>query len=110
MHPHHEHFLVVAAVEDADAAALGQVLRAAPHVIVVELLGGRRLERDHLAALRIDARHDVLDRAVLARGVHRLEDEQHRPAILRVELVLQRRERAAADGERLLRAPACPRD
>ena len=38
VHPHDQHFLVVAAVEDADAAALGQVLRAPPHVVVVELL------------------------------------------------------------------------
>ena len=39
--------------------------------------------------LRVDARHDVLDRAVLARRVHRLEDQQHRPAVLGVELLLQ---------------------
>ena len=46
----------------------------------------------HLAALRIDAGEDVLDGAVLARRIHRLEDAQHRPAILRVEHVLQLRE------------------
>ena len=51
------------------------------------LLGG--LKRMHLAALRIDAGHHVLDRAVLAGRIHRLEDQQHRPAILRVELLLQ---------------------
>ena len=43
----------------------------------------------HLAALRIDARHDVLDRAVLAGRVHGLKDQQHRPAVLRVEPLLQ---------------------
>ena len=48
----------------------------------------RLLERGHLAALRIDARHDVLDRAVLAGRIHRLEDEQQRPAVLRVQHVL----------------------
>ncbi len=30
-----------------------------------------------LDALRVHARHDVLDRAILARGVHRLEDDHH---------------------------------
>ena len=42
----------------------------------------------NLAALRIHARHHVLDRPVFAGRIHRLEDEQHRPAILRVEHVL----------------------
>ena len=86
---HHEHLFVVRAVEDADAAALRQALHGAPEIVVVEIGGGRRLERVDLAALRVDPRHDVLDRAVLAGGVHRLEDQQQRPAILGVELVLQ---------------------
>ena len=36
--------------------------------------------------------HDVLDRAVLAGRVHGLEDEQHAPLVLGVELLLRRRE------------------
>ena len=60
----------------------GSRLRGAPEEIVVELLGARRLEGMHLAALRIDARHHVLDDAVLAGRIHRLEDHQHRPAVL----------------------------
>ena len=56
----------------------------------------------HLAALRIDARHHVLDRAVLAGGVHRLEDREHRPAVLRVELLLQLRQPLDAVGEHRL--------
>ena len=40
-----------------------------------------------LAALRVDARHDVLDRAVLAGGVHRLEDDQDGVAVVGVEAV-----------------------
>ena len=43
----------------------GSALAAPPQEIVIELLGRRMLERIDLAALRIDARHDVLDRAVL---------------------------------------------
>ena len=62
---------------------------AAPHEIVVEFLGRRLLERGDLAALRIDALEHALDRAVLAGGVHALEDQQQRPAVLRVELFLE---------------------
>ena len=51
------------------------------------LIGGL-LERNDIDPLRIDARHDVLDRAILARRVHRLEDEQQRPGMLGVENVL----------------------
>ncbi len=61
------------------------------------------LERRHLATLRIDARHDVLDGPVFAGGVHRLEDEQHRPAILRVKHVLQFRQRFDAALQRFFR-------
>ena len=43
----------------------------------------------HLAALRVDAAHHVLDDAVFAGGVHRLQHDQHRPAVVRVEPLLQ---------------------
>ena len=39
VHAHDEHLLVVAAVEDADAAALGQRALHAPQEVVIELLG-----------------------------------------------------------------------
>jgi hypothetical protein len=55
---------------------------------VVEFFRRGLLEREYLAALRIDARHDVLDRAVFPGRVHRLKDEQQGPAILGVEHVL----------------------
>ena len=88
MHAHDEDFLVVRTVEDADAPALGQVSDVAPHEVVVELLRRGLLERGHLAPLRIDAGHDVLDRAVFASRVHRLEDQQQGPAVLGVKHVL----------------------
>src|SRR5262249_18441052 len=59
-----------------------------PHEVVIEVFPRGLLEREHLAALRIDARHDVLDGAVLAGRIHRLKDEQQRPAVLGVEHVL----------------------
>ena len=88
MHAHDEDFLVVRTVEDADAPALGQASDVAPHEVVVELLRRGLLERGHLAPLRIDAGHDVFDRAVFASRVHRLEDQQQGPAVLGVKDVL----------------------
>jgi len=93
VHPHHERLFVVAAVEDADAPALRELLHAAPEIVVIQVFIGRCLEGRHLAALRIHARHHMLDRPVFPRGIHGLKDEQHRPAILRVEDILQLGER-----------------
>ena len=74
----------------------GSALAVAPEEVVVEFLGRRLLEAVDLAALRIHARHDVLDRAVLAGGVHRLEDDQHRIAVVGVEQFLRVAEILAA--------------
>src|SRR5690606_9277245 len=82
MHPGYQHFLVVRTIEYPDPSTLGQVHHAPPEEVVIQLLRSRMLEREHLRALRIHATHHVLDRAVLSRGVHRLEDEQHRPRII----------------------------
>ena len=49
----------------------------------------RRLERRDLAALRIDAGHDVRHDAVLARRIHALQDDKDRPAPFRVKPLLQ---------------------
>jgi hypothetical protein len=102
MDAHHERLLVVAPIEDADAAAFGEGLETAPEVVVIEFLAGRHLEGEYLAALRVDARHHVLDGAVLARGIHGLEDEEHGPTVLRVEHILKLGERGDAGGEGLL--------
>src|SRR5687768_16059554 len=78
MHPHNQGFFVVAAIEQPDHAALRQTSRAAPQVIVIELLAAWRFEGLNLTALRIDAGHDMLNDAVLACRIHRLKDNQHR--------------------------------
>ncbi len=88
MHAHDEDLLVVGPVEDPDPPPLREALGVAPHEVVGEVLGRGLLEREDLTALRIDARHDVLDGAVLAGRVHGLENEQQRPAILGGEDVL----------------------
>src|SRR6185437_10842870 len=61
----------------------------APHEVMIELVVRRLLEGGDLAALRIDAVEHSLDRGILARGIHALEDEEQRPAILSVELFLE---------------------
>ena len=72
-------------------AALGQRLHRAPEVIVIEFLSRRSLEAVHLAALRVQPRHHVLDGAVLSRRIHRLKDDQQRVPVLCVENVLELR-------------------
>ena len=74
-----------------------------PQKLVIELFRARRLERMHFAALRVDPGHHVLDRAVLAAGIHRLEDREHRPAVIGVEHFLQVGEALDVIGEHRLR-------
>ena len=68
----------------------GSRQRRAPEKIVLQLLGARLFEAEHLAALRIDPGHDVPDGAVLAGRVHPLKDQQQRIAVGRVVQLLQR--------------------
>jgi len=95
----HQHVLVIGAVEQADVSAPGEVLGVTPEECVVELFRARLLEGMHLAAHGIDARHHMLDDAVLARRVRALQDHKHRPATLRVEPLLQIREAPGILGE-----------
>ena len=88
MHAHHQHLFIVRAVEDADAPALRQPNIRAPQEVVLELGGAGLLEAFHVASLRIDARHDVPNRAILAGRVHALKDDQQRVAIGAVEQLL----------------------
>src|SRR5262245_28501437 len=75
-------------IEDADAAALGQIFGGSPEKVVLELFAARRLERAHFTALRIDPRHDVLDDAILAGGIHVLQHHQDSPFFAGVEALL----------------------
>ena len=89
MHADCQHLLVVAAIEDADGAACGKGAVDPPQEVVRQFLGPGDLERCHLHALRIHAAHHVLDRAVLAAGVHRLKHAQQRPFVLGIETIVQ---------------------
>src|SRR5580658_9054740 len=85
MHSNDEHFLVVGTIEDADLPAFGKPERRAPEKIMFQFFDARLFETGNLAALRIDSGHHVADGAVLARGVHSLENQQQRVAVGRVE-------------------------
>src|SRR5215469_15973996 len=89
MYADHQRFLVIAPVENADVSAIRQGFHAAPEIIVIEVLGRRRLEGIDLAALGVDARQDVLDGAIFAGRVHGLKNQQYSPFVLRVKFVLQ---------------------
>src|SRR5215831_14853695 len=104
MHAHDERLLVVATVEDADATAFRQMSEATPKIIMGQLLGAWRLEGKYLTTLRVYSRHNVLDRAVFPRGVHRLKDQQHRPAVLRVKHVLKLGKQRDSHSKRFLSA------
>src|SRR5579872_7162393 len=76
VYPRHQDFFVVRAVEDADPPALRQHFDAAPQEIVLELLGRWLPESVHVDTLGVEPGGNVLDYAVLAGGVHALEDDQ----------------------------------
>ena len=88
MHADDQHFFVIRTIEDADMAALGQKPRGLPQEVMFQLLGAGMFEAEDLAALRIDARHHVLDGAVFAGRVHGLKNQQQRVAIVGVQQIL----------------------
>jgi hypothetical protein len=91
-HPDGDDVLVVGAVEDGDLAVLRAGRMDPPEVVMGELITRRRLERVDATALGIHAREHVADRAVLARRVESLKDEQERPACLGPQAVLEQAE------------------
>ena len=99
---HDEDVLVVGAVEDADLAALRDPLVNPPEEVVPGLLDRRFLEGGHAASLGVQSGHDVGDRSVLARRVHRLEDDQNGSPAFGVETELQLSQALEVLEERLL--------
>ena len=87
-----EYFLIVRAVENADPSALWKTLGRPPQEIMIQFLGAGMFETENLASLRIDARHHMLDGAVLAGSIHRLENHQDGVLVACVQHTLQRAE------------------
>ena len=61
----------------------------APEEVVASFERGGDFELSDVAALRIDAGEDVADGAVLAGGVHALQDDEQRLGLAGVEDLLQ---------------------
>jgi hypothetical protein len=54
-----------------------------------QLFAAWLLETEDLASLRVNARHHMADRAILARRIHALKNEQQRKPTRRVVKLLQ---------------------
>ena len=89
MDAHHQHLFIITAVEDPDPAAFRQAFARPPEEIVVQFLVAGHLEGEHLEAGRVDPGQHRADRAVLASGIHRLEDQQHTVAVIGIQHMLQ---------------------
>ena len=90
MHADDQHLLVIGSVEDADPPAFRQIAGGAPEKIVLQFRRAGMLEAEHLAALRIDPGHHVLDGAVFSGRIHRLKNQQDGIAVGRIEKLLLR--------------------
>ncbi len=76
MHPDHQHFFVVGAIEDPYFAAFRKPAGGAPEKIMLQFLSARLFEAGNVAALRVDPGHDVGYGSVLARRIHPLKNQQ----------------------------------
>ena len=85
----HQHILVVAAVENGDGPAGGQRLVDPPQEVVFQLFTVGLFKTGHLHALGVQAGHHMFDGAVLAGGVHGLQNEDQSFAAVGIKGVLQ---------------------
>src|SRR5439155_18450828 len=77
------------AVEDTDLSGPGRRPVDPPEEVVVRLLPYRRLEGRDPGPLGVDPLEDVVDGAVLAAGVERLQHHQQRLAVRRPQGFLE---------------------
>jgi hypothetical protein len=94
-----EDVLVVRAVEDADHSTRWHLGVGAPEKVVAGFEWGGHLEGSDIAALGINSREDVADGAVLACGVHALEDDEQGLGLAGIKDFLQISQLRAVCGE-----------
>jgi len=82
-------FFIIGAIENGDIAAFGQMLMAAPEIVMVQLLGRRHLEWCDFNPLGIEAAHDMLDGPILAGSVHGLQNNEHPEFIVGIKDILE---------------------
>ncbi len=88
MHAKDQDLLAVGAIEDADASARWEVTGRTPKKIMFKLGGAGMLEAENLASLRVDARHDVPNGAVLPSLIHSLNNDEDGVFVRRIEKLL----------------------
>src|SRR5256885_10990221 len=93
MDAHHQQLFIIGAVEYSNFSPLRNDFVLAPEEVMVQLFIAGGLESVHITALGIYAAHDVLDGAVFTGGIHALKNQQQRPAVLGIELLLHLAER-----------------
>ena len=93
VHRGHQHVFIVTAVENHDLARARHFLVNAPQVVVRALFLGGRFPPYRVHAQRAHAAEDAAQRAVFARGVGALQNDQHLEAPISVKQVLQRIQR-----------------
>ena len=77
MNPNGQHFLVIAAVENADFASRRQVPVGAPQEVMTQLQRCRFFECGDINACRIQPFEYFTDRAVLSRRIQGLKYQQN---------------------------------
>ena len=94
-----EDVLVVRPVEDLDHAAGGYLGVDAPEEVVARFDGCGDFEGGYIATLGVDSGEDVADGAVLASGIHALEDDEQGLRLAGVEEFLKAGELLTVFGE-----------
>src|SRR2546421_7553292 len=76
MHAHHQHILIVGAIENAYNTSTWSDSMHTPEEVMVQFPGCRDFKRTHLASLRIDSGEDLVYRISLATGIHPLQHDE----------------------------------
>src|SRR5207248_7820588 len=70
MHAHHQHVLIVGAIENANDTFSWSDPMHTPEEVMVQFPRGRDFKRTHLASLRINSGEDLVNCISLATGIH----------------------------------------
>src|SRR4029077_16172793 len=76
VNPDNQYLLIIRPIKNANPSSLREPLGRPPEVIVVQFFMRGALEAGDFASLWVEARHHVLDRAILSRGIQSLEHQQ----------------------------------
>src|SRR5690242_9781986 len=73
MHPHHQHILIMGAIENAKDTSARRDAMHPPEEVMIQFSRCRDFKRAHLAALWIDSGEHLVNRISLAAGIHSLQ-------------------------------------